>query len=174
MTDSDPDNPALEVADFLFGGGSLSSRLGNRVRQKEGLSYGVRSQFGADSQDKLARFTMYAITNPKNIDKVDKAMLDETAKMIKDGVDQKELDESKKAYLEQAKVRRTTDGALAALLQDGLQVGRTMEYYADLEKKITALKPEDVHKAIQKHWQPTKLVIIQAGDFKKEKLKKEK
>src|SRR6202035_2262484 len=56
LTDSDPDNVALEVANFLSGGGSLSSRLGNRVRQKEGLSYGVASLFGADARDRSARF----------------------------------------------------------------------------------------------------------------------
>src|SRR5262249_48219390 len=63
MTDTDPDYAALEIGNFLFGGGTLSSRLGNRVRQQEGLSYGVRSQFTADSRDKSARFVMFAICN---------------------------------------------------------------------------------------------------------------
>lgn len=166
MKDTDPDNAALEVGDFLFGGGSLSSRLGNRVRQKEGLSYGVRSQFSADPQDSSARFIMYAITNPTNIDKVDKAMLDEMDKMRKDGVDSKELEESQKAYLAQAKVRRSSDSALANMLQEGLQVGRTFEYYADLEKKVTELTPEAVTSAFRRYLDPKKLVIIKAGDFK--------
>src|SRR5207302_1911036 len=48
LTDNDPDYAALEVANFLFGGGPLSSRLANRVRQKEGLAYGVASGLQAD------------------------------------------------------------------------------------------------------------------------------
>ena len=57
MNDTDPDDPgAGGGATSCFGGGTLSSRLGNRVRQKEGLSYGVRSQYGADSLDKSARY----------------------------------------------------------------------------------------------------------------------
>ena len=64
LKDTDPDNAALEVGNYLFGGGPLSSRLGDRVRQKEGLSYGVGSMFGADAQDKSARFMMFAICNP--------------------------------------------------------------------------------------------------------------
>ena len=44
LKDTASDYPALVLGDFIFGGGSLSSRLGNRVRQKEGLSYGVGSQ----------------------------------------------------------------------------------------------------------------------------------
>ena len=99
MTDSDPDDAALEVASYLFGGGALSSRLGNRVRQKEGLSYGVGSIFAADSQDRSASFRMFAIYNPINKEKVDAAIADELAKLIKDGVTETELSEAKKAYL---------------------------------------------------------------------------
>ena len=55
---------ALEIADFLFGGGALSSRLGNRVRQKEGLSYTVNSHLTVSPMDRAARFMMFAICNP--------------------------------------------------------------------------------------------------------------
>ena len=51
---------------FLFGGGSLSSRLGNRVRQKEGLSYGVGSQYSAEGQrlvDQGKPFTSIYLTH---------------------------------------------------------------------------------------------------------------
>src|SRR5262249_33651934 len=40
MMETDADYSALRIGNFLFGGGTLSSRLGNRIRQKEGLSYG--------------------------------------------------------------------------------------------------------------------------------------
>ncbi len=51
LNDTNPDYPALVMGNFIFGSGSLSSRLGNRVRQKEGLSYGVGCQFSASSLD---------------------------------------------------------------------------------------------------------------------------
>ncbi len=43
LSDEDPEFAALELGNFILGGGSLSSRLGNRVRQQEGLSYGIAS-----------------------------------------------------------------------------------------------------------------------------------
>ena len=64
LSDSDPDYARLVLGNFIFGGGALSSRLGDRVRQKEGLSYGVGSLFSADSIDRRASLTMYAIYNP--------------------------------------------------------------------------------------------------------------
>jgi zinc protease len=171
LTDSDPDYPALEIADFLFGGGTLSSRLGNRVRQKEGLSYGVRSQFQANAQDKSARFSIFAICNPLNIAKVDKAISEELDKLLKEGVQETELAEAQESFLKQRQVQRANDLMLSSALAEKLFLGRTFEYDAELEKKIAALKPEEVNAAVRKYFAPEKLVIIHAGDFKKQEKK---
>ncbi|HXG10526.1 MAG TPA: pitrilysin family protein [Gemmataceae bacterium] len=168
LSDTDPDYPALEVGNFILGGGTLSSRLGNRVRQQEGLSYGVRSMFNASPLDKSAEFTIYAICNPANLEKVDKAVLEELEKLLKEGVEAKELEEAKKAYLEQLKVQHAIDSRLARQLGNGLFAGRTMAYYAELEKKVAALTPEQVNEAVRRHLTPKRLVIISAGDLKKQ------
>ena len=65
---------------------ALSSRLGDRVRQKEGLSYGVGSGFAADSVDRRASLTLYAIYNPINLTKVETAMAEELTRLLADGV----------------------------------------------------------------------------------------
>ena len=39
MKDDDPDYPALVIGNSILGGGGLSSRLADRLRQKGGLSY---------------------------------------------------------------------------------------------------------------------------------------
>ena len=171
LTDSDADYAALEVGNFLFGGGALSSRLGNRVRQKEGLSYGANSVFGADVADKAGRFFMYAICNPENIERVDKAVAEELALILKEGVSAAELDEAKSAFLKQRQVQRTSDGRIAAELAQTLEDDRTFAYHAELEKKIAALTVDQVNTALRKHWQPKKLVIVRAGDFSKKKEK---
>jgi zinc protease len=168
MQDTHSDNPALEVANFLFGGG-MSSRLGNRVRQKEGLSYGVGSQFSADALDPSARVLLFAICNPKVIGKVDSAILDEVDKLRKSGIDEKELDEGRKAFLAMMRQQRSSDAQLAAMLAEELHAGRNgLSYYVDLEKKIASLSASDVSAAFRKHIDPKKLVIIHAGDFRKE------
>jgi zinc protease len=60
LKDTDPEYAALRVGNFLFGGGTLSSRLGNRIRQKEGLSYGVTSQLSASSRDPVGKLLVNA------------------------------------------------------------------------------------------------------------------
>ena len=54
LKETDPDYAALRLGNFIFGGGTLSSRLGNRIRQKEGLSYGVTSSLTASPRDPVA------------------------------------------------------------------------------------------------------------------------
>jgi zinc protease len=169
LRDTDSDNPALEMANFVLGGGSLASRLSSRIRDKEGLSYGVQSAYNADAKDKYARFLLLAMCNPKNIDKVDKAMREEVDKMRQDGISQNELAEAKKAYLAALKQLRASDSSLAGIIQSELHAGRRLSvYYGELEKKIAALTVEEVNSAFRNHVDPEKLVIIRAGDFKKQ------
>jgi len=167
LKESDPDYPALRLGNFILGGGTLSSRLGDRIRQKEGLSYGAVSQFSANAQDPVANLTISVNTNPVNIERVDVAAVEELERFVKEGPSLAELADAKKAYLESQKVGRTTDPAIAGQIVSHLYLGRTFAYEAEQEKKIDALTPDDIRAAFQKHVDPKRLVIIRAGDFKK-------
>jgi zinc protease len=165
LQDTEPDNAPLEVAAFVLGGGGLSSRLADRVRQKEGLSYGVGSQFGADSRDRRARLMLFAICNPTNMEKVDQSIYEEVQRLVKNGLSERELEEAKKAYLDEQKQERSNDNMLAQLLQGELESGRKLEYLTGQEKQIKALTVEEVNSAIRRHFNPKKLIIVHAGDL---------
>ena len=64
INDSHPDYAAMVIGNFMLGGGFLNSRLATRIRQKEGLSYGVGSWFQGSSQDDSGNFGAYAIYAP--------------------------------------------------------------------------------------------------------------
>src|SRR5262245_38988226 len=171
MTDADPDYPALELGNYLLGEAPLASRLSVRVRGEKGLSYGIGSAVQAHPIDKAASFNVFAMTNPANMGKVDALVAEEVAKFLKDGVSLEELEGGKKAYLDAQRVERSDDANLAAELAKLLWVGRTYRFVAEQEKKIEALSPADVSKAFGKVLDPKKLVIGQAGDFKKKDAK---
>lgn len=165
MDDTDPEYPELVLGNFLFGGGSLSSRLGNRVRQKEGLSYGVGCGFSASSLDERAAFYIYAISNPGNVPKLKTVINEEVTKLLKDGPTEAELEDAKSGYLQKQTVSRSSDSGLARLLAQNLHIGRTMAYYEKLEETIPTVTPEEVHKALKEHIQPKRLFTVVAGDF---------
>ena len=167
LSDSDPDYVALRIGNFIFGGSTLASRLGDRIRQKEGLSYGATSSFTASSRDPVATLTVTVSTNPQNIDKVATAVQEELLQFLKDGPTDKEVADAKQAFLEGQKVSRTGDAAIASQIVSNLNMGRTFAFSAEQEKAILALTPAKVTDAFRKHVDPKKLVIIRAGDFKK-------
>ncbi|MCH8001974.1 MAG: insulinase family protein [Proteobacteria bacterium] len=96
LKESGSDYPAILIGNYVFGGGSLSSRLGDRIRQKEGLSYGVGSALSVDPLDARSSLTIYALCNPKNIEKVNAAINEELTKLLADGVTAAELALAKK------------------------------------------------------------------------------
>jgi len=167
LKDSDPDYAAVQLANFVFGEAPLASRLSNRVRGQEGLSYGIGSQVQGNPRDKSGIFLMFAITNPVNIDKVDKLVGEELGKILKDGLTAKELEEAKGAYQKMVNVNRSKDSALVGMLATNLFVGRTAKYQADMDKKRESVTLDEVNGAFKKIVEPKRLVTIRAGDFTK-------
>lgn len=174
LRDDDPRYASLLLGNFILGGGSLSSRLGERVRQQEGLSYGVRSSLSDRAKDDRVDFTVYAMTNPQNVDQLLKVIREELDRIRDDGITADELKEAKFAYLQAARVRRSTDAALTGELLGTMFNERTMEYYALHEEQIEAATVESVNAAIREFIQPDKLVMATAGDFAAAKAAEEK
>lgn len=167
VSDSHPDFPALVLGNFILGGGSLSSRLGNRVRQQEGLSYGVGSGFNAQATNDRSVFYIYAICNPTNMEKVVAAIQEEVDRIKKDGITEEELQAAQQGYLQQQVVSRSNDRNLTSILEETSHVDRSMEYYNDLEQKIGNVTAGDVKTALSKYVDFDSIYIVTAGDFEK-------
>ncbi len=169
LRDDHPDSATLELANFLLGGGTLSSRLGNRVRQKEGLAYGVNSNLSIDNQDYLARWLILASCNPSAISKTEKAIQEEVEKMVSEGFTPIEISEGRKALLAESINARSSDGGVAAILSDALEAKRGVDFYIAQEKKLGMIDQAEVNRVVKEYFSPKKMVIIEAGDFEKKK-----
>jgi zinc protease len=168
IRDDDPDYPALYVANYILGGGAgFDSRLGARIRQKEGLSYGVGSDLAVDSLDRSGAWTAEAISAPANVAKVESALKEEIARALKDGFTDAEVNAAKSGIIQMRVQTRAQDGALAGGWALNLYLGRTFEYSKRIEQQIMALTPAQVTAALRKYIDPAKLSIVKAGDFKK-------
>jgi zinc protease len=167
IRDDNPDYPALLLGNYMLGGGFLNSRLAARIRQKEGLSYGVGSGVNISSFDETGRFTASAIYAPQNVEKLEAAFKEEIARMLQDGFTTEEVEAAKSGYLQSRQVSRAQDNELAARLNNYLFIGRTLTYDADLDAKLKALTPEQIVAAMRRYIDPAKITIIKAGDFAK-------
>jgi zinc protease len=167
MTDTHADYPAMVLANYIFGSG-MNSRLFQRVRNKEGLSYGVGAGFSAPAKDDDARFNASASCAPENAVKVETVFKEELAKLLADGFTNDEVEAAKKSWLQSRNVSRAQDSELAGRLLSHRYWGRTLVGFdADLEAKVAALSPAELQAAMKKHLDVAKLNIVRAGDFKK-------
>ncbi|HLG35388.1 MAG TPA: pitrilysin family protein, partial [Bacteroidia bacterium] len=125
LRDDDADYMSLIMGNYMLGGGFLNSRLAVRIRQKEGISYGVGSWIQASPLDKVGGFGSYAIYNPDNSDKLVAAYKEELDRMLKDGFTTYEFKDARSGYLQGQNVSRAQDRSLAAKLASNLFLGRT-------------------------------------------------
>jgi zinc protease len=169
LRDDDADFAALTIGNYILGGGFLNSRLATRIRQKDGLSYGVGSFLQADPIDKTGAFGAYAIYNPDNSAKLVTALREEINRMLKDGFTEQELKDAVGGYLQSRNVSRSQDRELVSRLSNNLFLNRTMNWDIDFEKKMSALTVDQVNASMKKWITPEKITVVEAGDFNKKK-----
>lgn len=166
MRDDHADYAALLVGIYIFGGSALSSRIGDRVRQQEGLSYGVGAGINAHPVDERASLTLYAIFSPENKDRLLTIVEEELTRLLKDGISNEELTSAKQGILQGNQLDRTQDDNLASLLAATFFAKRDMRFYSDFEAQIQNLETHTVDEAMRKHIAPQRLITVVAGDFK--------
>ncbi|MGD8495039.1 MAG: pitrilysin family protein [Gemmatimonadales bacterium] len=166
MMDTDQDYPAMEIANYMIGGGSmLSSRLATKIRQEEGLSYGVGSSFGAPALDDSGQFLTYAIFAPQNSDAVVAAFREVMEDVVTNGFTQDELEAAKHGWLDSQQNSRANDGTVAGELNSQLYLGRTYDFVENEEDAVRDLTLEEVNSAVSRYLDPDRISIFRAGDF---------
>jgi zinc protease len=166
LKDTDPDYPALLFGNYLLGQG-MNSRLFARIRNKEGLSYGVGSQLLAGAEDDHSLFIAFAICAPENAPKVEASFKDEMKKILAEGFSAEEVEAGKKSWLQSRQVSRENDDELVARLAGRTYERRTMAFDAELEAKVAALTPEQIRAAMARYLDPAAMTYMRAGDFRK-------
>lgn len=163
-----PDYPAVEMANELLGGGAfLSSRIPQRLREAEGMSYGAGSYISGNHIDQTGSWGVYAFFNPIYKDKMDNALREEITKAIDKGFTKEEFDNSLKSWLQGRQTNLSLDNFLSYQLREYLELGKTMKDYTDYENKVKALDVNKVNSAMKKYFDINKFILIYAGDFTK-------
>ncbi len=166
ISDDHTDAPALTLANYIFGGG-MSSRLFQRIRTKEGLSYGVGSRLTPMPKMDWSEFEVYAISAPQNSAKVQSVFQQEIEKARTTGFSDAELNEARKGYLQSRTLRRSQDSSLAMSLVQLDHLNRTMAWESEFDKKLAGLTLDQVNAAFKKYIDPSRISYVKAGDFSK-------
>jgi len=149
----------------VLGGGEFGSRLNARIRQKDGLSYGVGAGMSVSSYEPSGLIGFEAIYAPQNRARVQADFDEELARFAKDGITAQELTEARQALLAERATGRTRDGAVAAGWTARLDQGRTWAYSAEIDGKLQTLTLDQVNAAIRKWIVPARVNWSVAGTF---------
>jgi zinc protease len=166
MRDTDPDNPAMVLANYMMGG-DITARWSDRIRNREGLSYGASSSFSAPTEGDAAVLSASIISNPKNSPKVEASFRDELKKTLAEGFTQKELDTAKAAIRDARVLGRSGDTAILNIITLRAEADRTLDWDTQMDAKLAALTLAQVNAAFRKYVTTSNVSVVQAGDFKK-------
>ena len=170
MNDKSPEYPATYMANELLGGGAfLSSRIPQRLRENEGMSYGAGTFINVATKHDAASWGIYAFYNPVYQGRMDSALTDEINKALAKGFTQDELTNAISSTLQQNKSILGFNNSIAGIIKSYMMDGKDLNLFTDFETKMKALKLDAVNGALKKYFVPSKLVKVYAGDFEKNK-----
>ncbi|GAB3345623.1 pitrilysin family protein [Marilutibacter aestuarii] len=169
LNEDDADYPALLVANQVLGGDPLKARLGDRLRQQDGLTYGIGSGLRADAsiegRDDAGYLVIQASAAPANVDRLELGIREELQRLVRDGITADELEDTVEALRVEREQALAADGNLVGILGRNLYLGRTMAWSARLDARLQALGVDEVNAAIRRHLDPDALSVFSAGDF---------
>jgi len=127
MNKSNPDYAALTLANEVMGGGFMTARIPQRLREKEGISYGAGTNLTVPNSPKsnTASWMIFAFLNPTKQGEVETAINEEFTKLVADGITEEELKANKISW---------KSSRQAALGNDNYLLSLSTLYFAPLDK----------------------------------------
>jgi zinc protease len=160
---TDPDFDAAMIMNYILGGGSLTSRLMDEVRDKQGLVYGIYSFLLAGLG--AGPLQIRAGTNPANVDRCVDAMMRQIAEFHDRGPTEQEMEDAKDYITGVFPVRLETNAGVAGQLLSADLYGLGLDYIERYPSIIRAVKTQDVAAAARKYLRPDGYALVIAGDY---------
>jgi zinc protease len=158
-----PDVPAIDVMNFILGGGSFSSRIMSRVRSDEGLSYRTGSTFETNSRD-YGMFNAYCQTKTATTYKAVSIILEEIKKMQTNGPTEQEVKEAKESLINRFPFRFDTSGKILRSLVSLEFDGKPADYFQKYIDALGKVTLADVKAAAAKYLKSDQLSIVVVGN----------
>lgn len=155
-----PDYNALEVVAVVLGSGAgLTGRIPMRIREQEGLAYSAHAQTVAGSGLDAGRLVAYVGTSPATVAKAETGVIEEIARLVRDGIEPAELEEARAYLLGREPFRRETARQWADLLNEAVQYDLPLDDPDLREQELRALDLQTVQEAARRHIRPEELRV---------------
>lgn len=163
LTRGDPAYLACTLANSALGQSALTSRLGVRVRDTEGLTYGIHSSFHATHA--AGPFVVTVTVKPESRDAAVASTLDEISRFLASGLTPKELEEEKSSRTGKFQVDLASNGGIAQALDAAVYYGFGLEYLDQFPALVESVTKEQADAEFRRRVHPDRFTIVSAGSF---------
>jgi zinc protease len=160
---NDPRYYAFWLMNNVFGQYSIGGRLGDSIRERQGMAYYVSSSFDANVAE--GPLVVRAGVSPTNVDRTVSSIDDEIRSLVADGLTPKELDESKRFLIGSIPRALETNAAIANFLQSAEFFDLGLDYDVKLPDLLSAVTLDDANAAARDALDPERATLVIAGPY---------
>lgn len=168
---TNPDFYAVTVMNYILGAGGFSSRLMDSIRDKQGLAYGVMSQF--EPRAAAGPFLVSLQTRNATAPRALAGVLKELNAMKAAPVSAKELSEAKSYLIGSFPMRFDTTHKLAEILCQVEFYGLSLDYFTQYPAWIAKVNADDVLRVARQYLHPDRYALVAVGKMAEAKLKQQ-
>jgi zinc protease len=158
---SHPDYQALNVANLILGSLGMMGRLGERVRDQQGLAYYVYSRFSARlwAGDWIAN----AGVDPENVDRAVDGILAEVRRLRDEPISDIEFEDARANLIGSLPLRMETNDGRAGYLLNSEYYGLGLDYLERYPEIIRGLTQDDLARVARHYLNPDQVTVVVAG-----------
>ena len=158
---SHPDYHAVQVANNILGQFGMMGRLGENVRERQGLAYYSYSALDADIG--VGPWVAFAGVNPQNVDQAIDSILHEFDRIAQEPVSDEELSDSIANMTGTLPLRLETNDGVASILLNMEWFGLGLDYLQTYQQRIRAITQEDVQRVAAQYLRTDSYTLVTAG-----------
>ena len=160
---NDPDFLASTLGVAALGQSTLSSRLGLRVRDTEGLTYGINARISAGRYS--GPFAISLTVAPANLKRAVASSRAVLSEFLAGGITDKELADEKRSRTGKFKVDLASNAGISGALDMAETYGLGVGYLDAFPSMVEAIGRDEVNRAVRAHIRPGELVEVAAGEI---------
>jgi len=159
----DPRYYAFWLMNNVFGQYALGGRLGDSIRERQGMAYYVSSALDANVAE--GPLTIRAGVSPANVDRAVASIDTEVDSLVADGITQQELDDSRQFLIGSIPRALETNAAIANFLHTEAFFGLGLDYDAKLPELLRAVTLDEANAAARDAVGTDRATVVIAGPY---------
>jgi zinc protease len=163
MVRSDPEYYACWLMNHAFGQYSMSGRLGDSIRERQGMAYYAGSTFDANVMP--GPLMIRAGVSAANIDRAVASIDEEVRKLVTEGLTQKELDDSRRFLIYAMPRALETNAGIANYLQTAEFFGLGLDYDVRVPDLLRAVTLDQANGVAKKYLSVDRAAVVIAGPY---------